>query len=143
VLGIGAGTALGYLVGALLTVIAVRRGVRDLRLRWHHLRPSSHLWWRIARVGVPSFAEGMAMWGVGIVVTSFIGEIARRGIASDGAATAGLVGAHSITVQWEAFSYLPGYAIGIAAAALAGQYLGAGNPAEARRAIRVCAWPSS
>ena len=50
----------------------------------------------------------------------------------------GLQGAHIIAVQWEAFSFLPGFAIGIAAGALAGQYLGAGNAAMARKAVWVC-----
>jgi Na+-driven multidrug efflux pump len=50
----------------------------------------------------------------------------------------GLQGAHLIAVRWEAFSFLPGFAIGTAAGALAGQYLGAGSPAMARRAIRAC-----
>jgi len=137
VTGIGLGTSLGYLVGGLMTISLLLRGVKDLRLHAHHLRPRRHLSWRIARVGIPSFFEGMTMWSVGIFVTLFIGMIARRGGTE---AQSGLIGAHSIAIQWEAFSYLPGYAIGTAAASLAGQYLGARNPGEARRAIRVCAW---
>lgn len=135
--GIGIGTSLGYAVGALLTLVALMRGVKDLRLHARDLRFRAHLGWRIARVGVPSFFEGLTMWSVGVVVTYFIGEIARHGEA---VAESGLIGAHAIAIQWEAFSYLPGYAIGTAAASLAGQYLGARNPGEARRAIRVCAW---
>lgn len=135
--GIGAGTAAGYAVGALLTLLLLRRGVKDLRLHGRHMRWRGHLSWRIARVGIPSFFEGMTMWSVGIFVTLFIGMIARRGGPDS---ESGLIGAHSIAIQWEAFSYLPGYAIGTAAAALAGQYLGARNPEAARRAIRVCAW---
>lgn len=137
VTGIGLGTSLSYLVGAIMTMSLLMRGVKDLRLHARDLRPKRHLSWRIARVGIPSFFEGMTMWSVGIFVTLFIGMIARRG---DEGAQAGLIGAHSIAIQWEAFSYLPGYAIGIAAASLAGQYLGARNPEQARRAIRVCAW---
>jgi len=139
VTGIGLGTSLSYVVGALLTMRLLARGVKDLKLHGRDLRPRRHLSWRIARVGIPSFFEGMTMWSVGVFVTLFIGMIARRS-AVDGVAEAGLIGAHSIAIQWEAFSYLPGYAIGTAAASLAGQYLGARNPDEARRAIRVCAW---
>ena len=137
VAGIGMGTSLGWMVGAILTMRLLLRGVKDLRLHGRHLAPRRHLGWRIARVGIPSFFEGMTMWSVGIFVTLFIGIIARRG---DDGVQAGLIGAHSIAIQWEAFSYLPGYAIGTAAASLAGQYLGARNPDAARRAIRVCAW---
>ncbi|MBM4112046.1 MAG: MATE family efflux transporter [Phycisphaerae bacterium] len=137
VAGIGAGTTIGYAVGAFMTIWVLARGVKDLRLHARDLAPKKHLSWRIARVGIPSFFEGMTMWSVGVVVTLFIGMISRRG---GDTADAGLIGAHSIAIQWEAFSYLPGYAIGTAAASLAGQYLGARNPREARRAIRVCAW---
>jgi Na+-driven multidrug efflux pump len=88
---------------------------------------------RIIRVGIPSFFEGLSMWGVNLFVLMFIGwvELARH---IDG----GLQGAHIIAVQWEAFSFMPGFAIGTAAGALAGQYLGAGNPQMARKAILVC-----
>jgi len=41
-------------------------------------------------------------------------------------------------VQWEAFSFLPGFAIGLAAGTLAGQYLGAGNEKQARKAAVAC-----
>jgi Na+-driven multidrug efflux pump len=73
------------------------------------------------------------MWAVNLFVLLFIGLIATR--TGDGE---GLQGAHIIAVQWEAFSFMPGFAIGTAAGALAGQYLGAGNPAMARRAVVVC-----
>jgi Na+-driven multidrug efflux pump len=71
------------------------------------------------------------MWGVQLFVMLFIG-ISGRGEAG------GLLGAHTICVQWEAFSFLPGFAMGTAAGTLAGQFLGAGNPRLARRAIWAC-----
>jgi Na+-driven multidrug efflux pump len=88
---------------------------------------------RIVRVGIPSFFEGFAMWAVQLFVMHFIGLADR---AHGG--TGGLVGAHTIAVQWEAFSFLPGFAMGTAAGAVAGQYLGAGNAPMARRAIWAC-----
>ena len=47
----------------------------------------------------------------------------------------GLQGAHIIAVQWEALSFLPGFAMGTAAGAMAGQYLGARNPVMAQKSI--------
>jgi Na+-driven multidrug efflux pump len=41
-------------------------------------------------------------------------------------------------VQWESFSFLPGFAIGVAAGTLAGQYLGANNIKQAKKAILAC-----
>jgi len=134
--GIAAGTSLSYVIGGLLTLWVMRCGVKDLRLEWRDLRPTRAIGWRITRVGVPNFLEGFAMWGSSLVLMAFIGVIARGG--TGGTPIEGLVGAHMITVQWEAFSFLPGFAMGIAAGALAGQYLGARNARMARKAIWAC-----
>lgn len=169
--GIAAGTAIGYVAGGLFTLWVLMRGVRDLRLHRSGMRLRRAMSWRIVRLGVPNFFEGLTMWGVNLFVLHFVGLVgagreaadraalaAQEGLASalgtmapDALTTAtaeapsstavqqgGLVGAHVIAVQWEAFSYLPGFAMGTAAGALAGQYLGAGNPAMARRTITVC-----
>jgi len=144
--GIAAGTAIGYLVGGVATLVVLRRGVRDLRLHASSLRPERTMSWRIVRLGVPNFFEGLAMWGVNLFVLHFVGLVAAQRFAEgahpDGASAGpqqgGLVGAHVIAVQWEAFSFLPGFAMGTAAGALAGQYLGAGSPDMARKSIAVC-----
>lgn len=137
VLGIAGGTALSYAVGAGLTLWVMRRGVKDLRLEFEGARIRPAMIRRIVRLGVPNFAEGMAMWGVNLFVMRFIGMVAAAG-AADGEVRQGLIGAHVIAIQWEAFSFLPGFAMGTAAGALAGQYLGAGHPLMARRAIEAC-----
>jgi putative MATE family efflux protein len=137
VIGIASGTAISYVVGALLTLRALHSGVKDFRPQRRHLRPHRALIWRIARIGIPNFAEGIALWAVNLFVMFFIGMCATAQ-AIDGRSAGGLVGAHMIAVQWESFSFLPGFAMGIAAGALAGQYVGAGNVAQARRAITAC-----
>jgi len=134
--GIALGTTIGYIAGAIATVLLLRRGVRDLILVKGTLRPRLAMGYRIARLGIPNFLEGMAMWAVNIFMMYFIGLVAIR--QSDNGVGEGLVGAHIIAIQWEALSFLPGFAMGTAAGALAGQYLGAGNPAMARRAIMAC-----
>ncbi|HWB21220.1 MAG TPA: MATE family efflux transporter [Phycisphaerales bacterium] len=131
--GIALGTALSSVVGALLTFRKLRRGMKDLRLEYSSLGVDRDMIWRICRLGVPTFFEGMAMWGVNLFVLMFISRIEH--IENVGS---GLQGAHIIAVQWESFSFLPGFAIGIAAGALAGQNLGAGNAREASRAIVRC-----
>lgn len=139
VIGIAAGTSVSWMVGAIATWWVLHRGVKDLRLEPRTLRPDPDLSWRVARVGFPSFLEGVSMWAVNLFVLGFIGDIALQlGEHDPEYANGGLVGAHIITVQWEAFSFLPGFAMGTAAGALAGQYLGAGNPRMARRAILAC-----
>lgn len=136
VLGIAAGTALSSAFGAVATLWIMRRGVKDLRLEPPHLRFDGAVARPIIRVGIPNFFEGMAMWCVNLFVLIFIGQIAKRSIENGGGD--GLQGAHIIAVQWEALSFLPGFAMGTAAAALAGQYLGAGNPHMAQRSVLAC-----
>jgi len=147
--GIAAGTVIGWAVGGLLTLWVVTRGVKDLKLRHEHVPVHRGMSRRVIRIGLPNFFEGLSMWSANLVCLWIIGLVA--GIAAttgsiwtlDGLlplATGGegLVGAHVISIQWEAFSFLPGFAIGTAAAALAGQYLGAGNEAMARKAVWTC-----
>ncbi len=148
--GIAAGTSLGYLVGGLLTLVVLFRGVRDLQLRLRHLVPLKSMISRVVRVGVPNFLEGISMWSANLGVLTIIGYIATRNMGSifantasdvhmaDPVVGAGLAGAHIIAVQWESFSFLPGFAIGTAAGALAGQFLGAGNVRMACRAVWLC-----
>ncbi|MCE9618715.1 MAG: MATE family efflux transporter [Planctomycetes bacterium] len=134
--GIAAGTSLSYIVGGIATVWVMVRGVKDLRLEKKTLKPKRKIAWRITRLGIPNFFEGLAMWGSSLFIMGFIGQIARG--ATGLPPHQGLIGAHMITVQWEAFSFLPGFAMGTAAGALAGQYLGAKNPQMARKAIWAC-----
>lgn len=141
VLGIAVGTAISYAVGALATVWVLFGGVKDLRPRPAQLRLQGDLVWRICRVGLPNFAEGVALWAVNLFVMAFIGMAALAAATGTAdAARGGLVGAHMIAVQWEAFSFLPGFAMGTAAASLAGQFIGAGNPEMARRSAVACTW---
>lgn len=143
VFGIAAGTAISYVVGGLLTWWVLHRGVKDFRLLREDLRLRGAMMKRIATIGIPNMLEGGVMWlTTSIGVVWFIGEVSRIE-GAPGAPREGLFGAHMIAVRWEAFSFLPGFAMGIAAGALAGQYLGAGSAAMARRAIVTCTWIGS
>lgn len=133
VIGIALGTAMSYACGGALTLYILWRGVKDLRLYPRSLRIQGSMIRRIVRVGVPNFFEGISMWAVNMFILMIIGWIALNGDESEG-----LQGAHIIAIRWESFSFLPGFAIGTAAGALAGQYLGAGNPRLAQRSILAC-----
>jgi putative MATE family efflux protein len=137
VAGIAAGTSLGYLFGAAATAWVLRRGVKDLRLDPGDVRPQRAMSGRIVRVGLPGFLDSLMMWSVNLLVLLLIGMIAV-GAATAGEPQEGLQGAHLIAIRWESFSFLPGFAMGTAAGALAGQYLGAGRPDLARRAVLAC-----
>jgi putative MATE family efflux protein len=141
VVGIAIGTSIAYLVGGVLIVVVLVRGVKDLRLHLRDLLPDFSLFMRIAKIGIPNFFEGLSMWVANLFVLQFIGQIAADmaiELDADEPVVQGLQGAHVIAVQCEAFSFLPGFAIGIAAGTLAGQYLGAGNEKQARKAIVAC-----
>lgn len=133
VVGIALGTVVGKGVGAALILVIMRRGVKDLRLEGSLLQIRRDMAMRIGRIGLPSFAEGLGMWLGNFAALGVVGLIAH----SSGQ-TEGLMGAHIIAIRWEAFSFLPGYAMGVAGGALAGQFLGAGNPRQARRAVLAC-----
>jgi len=141
IVGIAIGTASAYVVGGVLILIVLLRGIKDLKLNLRDLFPDLGLFWRIAKIGVPNFFEGLSMWVANLFVLQFIGQIAAKmamQMEADEPVVQGLQGAHVIAVQWESFSFLPGFAIGVAAGTLAGQYLGANNIKEARKAIVAC-----
>lgn len=139
VAGIAWGTVAGYVVGALLVALLLMRGVRDLRLEGAAMRPDLEMQRRIVRIGLPNFFEGLGMW-MGHLVASMwlIGKISEMH-AERGELSSGIMGAHIVAIQWESVSFMPGFALGIAAGSIAGQFLGVNNPQMARRVIAACA----
>ncbi len=129
--GIALGTVLSQAVGAAMVLSMAARGTWGIRLRSRRLKPHWHTIRRIVRVGLPNLFETFGMWIGNYAVMLFVGLIGAAGVA-------GAMGAHIVAIRIEAFSFLPGFAMGAAAATLAGQYLGAGSPAMARRAIWIC-----
>jgi len=131
--GIAWGTCIGWAAGlAAVVLMLARRGRADgesLRWRDADFSPDFGTMGRILRVGAPQAMEIAGMWGIhalGVRIITHLPEV-------------GVLGAHILAIRIEAMSFLPGFAIGTAAAALAGQYLGAGSPDQAVRAVRV-AW---
>ena len=129
VAGIAGGTLAAWVAGstAIVAVLIKPRGVLVLKRR--RLRPHPHTMARLGRVGLPNLAEVVGgTWLATFVVLTMVGRLPGEG----------LVGAHMIAVRVESMSFQPGFALGVAAATLAGQYLGAGDPAGARRAVALC-----
>jgi putative MATE family efflux protein len=127
--GIAAGTVIAWGLGMILTLDVLGRGRTTLRLRARRLRPHPHTMKRIARVGIPNLLEVVGgTWFATFLVLLVVGRLEGEGV----------IGAHMIAVRVESFSFQPGFAIGVAAATLTGQYLGVGNAAEARRAVTLC-----
>jgi Na+-driven multidrug efflux pump len=128
VVGIGLGTLMAWIVGSALIVALLARGRSGVRLRAARLKPHWHTMRRVARVGLPNFFETFGMWFANFLVLLLVGWMR----------TPGVLGAHIVAIRVEAFSFLPGFAIGMAAATLVGQYIGAGRPDLAKRVMVVC-----
>jgi len=126
--GLGLGTLLAWFVGATVLLCSLAFSRQKLHLQRRFLVPRWPVIARIVRVGLPNLLEGGGQWVGNFVVIMIVGRLA------DEAA----LGAHVVAVRIEALSYMPGFALGIAAATLTGQYLGAGDARTARRAAWWC-----
>jgi putative MATE family efflux protein len=133
--GIALGTLTAYVVGCIVMLAMLAHGIGGIRLRAARLKPHWHTLRRLIRVGIPNFLETLGMWAGNLLVVLMVGRM--------GADHAGVLGSHLVAVRIEAFSYLPGFAFGSAAATLVGQYLGAGSPTLASRAVKVCSTAAS
>jgi putative MATE family efflux protein len=126
--GIAWGTVIGWAAGLAVVALVLLR--RNGQLAWSlaGLFPHRETMSRILRVGAPQSLEIGFMWAIhayGIhVIATLPGEAN--------------LGAHILAIRVESMSFLPGWAIGTAGAALAGQYLGAGSKDMAVRAVRLC-----
>lgn len=132
--GIAAGTLGGWIAGVFTIAAFLGRKADPDSLHWSRasLRPHGATMKRILRVGAPQSLEIAGMW--------LIHAYGIRVIA--GLKDQGALGAHILAIRVESMSFLPGFAIATAGAALVGQYLGAGSREMAVRAVRLC-WKSA
>lgn len=130
--GIAFGTVCGWAAGlfSVSLVLAMRKGVDENVLRWSRETLSFHreTMLRIIRVGIPQSMEVAGMWLIHYYGIQTISHLPAHGA----------LGAHIIAIRVESMSFMPGFAIATAAAALAGQYLGAGSKAMAVKVVRFC-----
>ncbi|BDS05443.1 putative multidrug resistance protein NorM [Oceaniferula spumae] len=138
--GLAAGTVIGWACGAAMILWFLRPGSKlrmkddeedplsdSLELSIENLRYDMPMLRRIWRISWPSMIEIIGMWSVHAVGIYFIGTM-----------KAGTIGAHAMVVRLESVSFMPGFAIGMAASTLTGQYLGAKDPDMAKKAVRFC-----
>ncbi|MEQ9097297.1 MAG: MATE family efflux transporter [Phycisphaerales bacterium] len=144
IVGIAIGTVAGDAVGALLILGFCFAGASGVKLRVRRLRPHWHTIRRLVRLGLPNYFETLGMWVGNFAIVFFVAHLAAKDAmqtlaASTPGQSAGLLGSHMWAIRIESLSFLPGFAMGIAAATLAGQYLGAGSPRHAIRGVLICA----
>jgi putative MATE family efflux protein len=125
--GIAIGTATGYAVGGLIILAVLIRGRAGLKLRFSMMVPQWEILSKMFRVGLPG---GFDIATLLFSQLLFLGIINSLGKAS--------AAAHGLAVQIEACAFLPGAAFQVAAATLAGQFLGAKSPERARLSVLNC-----
>lgn len=126
--GIAFGTVIGWVCGLIVVVLLVRGGEEALHWSRRALQPCADTMKRIIRVGAPQSLEIAGMWAIHAYGVRVIATLPQEGA----------LGAHILAIRVESMSFLPGFAIATAAAALAGQYLGAGSKEMAVKAVRLC-----
>jgi putative MATE family efflux protein len=122
--GIPFGTACGYFVGAAGTLFILGSGMIGLHLRWRMWRPNGRLIYRLLRVGIPGGLDSFALILCQLWFVSVINILGDRAAA-----------AHGVAIRIESLAFLPGAAFQVAAATMAGQYLGARQPGKATRSV--------
>jgi putative MATE family efflux protein len=125
--GIAIGTAAGYAIGGSIILATLIVGRAGLQLRLNSLKPDWDILSKMFRIGLPGGFD------IGTLLFSqllFLGLINSLGKAS--------AAAHGLAVQIEACAFLPGAAFQIAAATMAGQFLGAKSPDRATKSVLLC-----
>jgi putative MATE family efflux protein len=128
------GTLLAFAVAGIVTFGFLLYGDGGLKLRRRHLRVVPHILWRIAKIGLPSWLEGMLLWTGQALIVMLVMQRVDEAIGKPGITMA----AHNSTLRIESLAFLPGFGFGIACSALVGQYLGAKKPDQAQRSAVLC-----
>lgn len=124
--GLAIGTACGHAVGGLILLVLLIKGRSGLRLGWKDLRIDPQLMRRLLRIGLPGGCDVLAIITCHLIYVAIINSLGTAAAA-----------AHGLGIQIEALAYLPGSAFHVAAATMAGQYLGAKDPRRATRSVML------
>ena len=127
VLGSGLGATSAGVSGAALVLLALAAGRGGLRLQpLAAFRPDAGEMKRILNVGLPVGLENLQFNLAFMVYTRIIASLGSAALA-----------AHRVTLSVEGLAFNPGFALGVATAALVGQSLGAGRPDLAERSAKA------
>lgn len=113
-------------IGAALALMATMGRNSPLGVAWRGpWRFSRRELGQMLEIGLPATGESLFWQAAALILTLFITGFGTEALA-----------AHQLGVQAESLSYMPTAGFGIAATALVGQAIGAGNPRLARRVTR-------
>jgi putative MATE family efflux protein len=122
--GLAIGTATGHVVGSAILVALLATGRAGYRLRFRGMLPDGTMIRRILRIGIPGGIDGLLVCGSQLLFVRIITSLGETPFA-----------AHGVALQIEAVAFMPAGAFQIAAATMAGQYLGAGDPKRATDSV--------
>ena len=125
--GLAWGTAAGYVVGGLIVIALLARGRSGMRLTSTELWPNLDLARRILRVGIPGGLDRLMIVACHLWFVAIVNSLGALPAA-----------AHSLAIRIESLAYIPGTAFEVAAATLAGQFLGRREPDRASRSVLLC-----
>jgi putative MATE family efflux protein len=126
--GLAWGTLLGYCLGAACVAAFLARRSRRLSPGAADWLPDAAWLRRILQVGVPAGIDAAAN---AVCHLGFLSIVNRLGNVD--------AAAHSVAITIESLAYLPGSAFQVAAATLAGQFLGARDERRARKSVWLAA----
>jgi putative MATE family efflux protein len=116
VFGAAVASAVAFTIGGLLHLAVLLSGRYSVKLDLDLMRPNFDIIRRLLRIGVPASLERLVMSGSFTLYTGIIVAFGTLPLA-----------ATQIGIRIEAFSFMPGLGFSVAAAALVGQSLGAGE----------------
>jgi len=131
--GAALGTVLAGMVASLVAGYLLFTGRLVVALHWSmSWRPDWSVIRQLLRFGIPTGLQGVAMNVAGVFLLRFVGSLERSAEAQ---------AAYAVGYT-ELFSLITWTSVGLmgAAAAVAGQNLGAGRPDRTMRAVHVAAW---
>jgi putative MATE family efflux protein len=126
--GLAIGTAAGHILGGLIILGMLLRGRNGMKLTIGWPQPDWATIRRILRIGLPGGFDASAVVFCHLIYVSIINALGTEASA-----------AHGLGLQIEALAYAPGSAFHVAAATMAGQALGAGQPRRAMRSVVIAA----
>ncbi len=125
--GIAIGTATGHAIGGLIVVSVLIFGRAGLQLKLSQMVPDFKAIWKLMRIGLPGGFDFGTLLFSQLIFLAMINSLGKASAA-----------AHGLAVQIEACCFLPGAAFQVAAATMAGQFLGAKLPHRATRSAQLC-----
>jgi putative MATE family efflux protein len=112
--GLAIGTAVGHGIGGTIVLWVLIRGRGEIKLDLRYLVPDFSLIRKLLRIGVPGGFDVALLLFSQLMFLAIINSMGESAAA-----------AHGLAVQIEALCFLPGAAFEVAAATMAGQFLGA------------------